>query len=46
MVSEALKIAGFVAFPFIGSVPGGIITKKAMDWYDVRTVQFISNGFE
>jgi len=29
-----LKVAGFVAFPFIGSVPGSMITRKAMDWYD------------
>ena len=34
-MSEFLKAAGFIAFPFLGSIPGGIITKKAMDWYDV-----------
>ena len=34
-MSDLLKAAGFIAFPFIGSIPGGIITKKAMGWYDV-----------
>jgi len=33
-MSDLLKAAGFIAFPFIGSIPGGIITKKAMGWYD------------
>ena len=34
-MSDLLKAAGFIAFPFIGSIPGGIITQKAMAWYDV-----------
>lgn len=38
MMSEALTAFGFIAFPFIGSVPGGMITKRAMDWYDVSSI--------
>ena len=34
-MSEWIKTAAFVAFPFIGAVPGSLITRKSMDWYDV-----------
>ena len=34
-MSEWIKTAAFVAFPFIGAVPGSQITRKSMDWYDV-----------
>jgi hypothetical protein len=37
-MSDLLKAAGFIALPFIGSIPGGIITKKAMGWYDVSNL--------
>ena len=38
-----LKVAGFVAFPFVGSVPGSMITRKAMDWYDVSNFSKLWN---
>ena len=40
-MSDLLKAAGFIAFPFIGSIPGGIITKKAMGWYDVSNFKYL-----
>ena len=37
-MSEWIKTAAFVAFPFIGAVPGSLITRKSMDWYDVSDI--------
>jgi len=37
-MSNFLTPAAFVALPFAGSIPGGIINKKAMGWYDVSEI--------
>ena len=34
-MSDWIKIAAFIGAPFIGAVPGSLITRKSMDWYDV-----------